>query len=132
MSVILMDKDRLELLMQVATWYYEENQEQSVIAKRIGKSRSMVSRLLQEARDQGLVEIRVRHPLQTDPELESQLVQTFGLSRAWVLADPPNNYTLLLRSLGKLGARCLQQKLHDNIKIGIGWGASLHQLVRAM
>jgi DNA-binding transcriptional regulator LsrR (DeoR family) len=126
------DKDRLELLVQVATWYYEENQDQSVIAKRINRSRSMVSRLLQEAREQGLVEIRVRHPLGTVPELENQLAQTFGLSRAWVLTDPPNDYTLLLRRLGRLGARCLQQKLHGGIKVGIGWGASLYQLVRAM
>lgn len=128
-----MDNERLELLGQVAVWYYEDQLDQSDIAERIGKSRSMVSRMLQEAREQGLVEIRVTYPLKQDTELEACLCQTFGLSEAWVLANPPtDDYTTLLRRLGRLGSRCLQQKLHDNIKIGMGWGASLHQLVRAM
>ena len=43
--------DRLEFLGQVASWYYEDDLDQSEIASRIGKSRSMVSRLLREARD---------------------------------------------------------------------------------
>lgn len=128
-----MDNDRLEILGQVAAWYYEDNVDQTVIAERIGKSRSMVSRMLQEAREQGLVEIRVTYPLKRDTEVEDHLCKMFGLTEAWVLANPPvNDRTTLLRRLGRLGSRCLQAKLHNNIKIGIGWGASLHQFVRAM
>ncbi|MCB0153649.1 MAG: sugar-binding transcriptional regulator [Anaerolineae bacterium] len=128
-----MDNDRLEILGQVAAWYYEDNVDQTVIAERIGKSRSMVSRMLQEAREQGLVEIRVTYPLKRDTEVENQLCEMFDLAEAWVLANPPvNDRTTLLRRLGRLGSRCLQAKLHNNIKIGIGWGASLHQFVRAM
>lgn len=128
-----MDNDRLEILGQVAAWYYEDNVDQTVIAERIGKSRSMVSRMLQEAREQGLVEIRVTYPLKRDTEVETRLCQTFDLTEAWVLANPPvNDRTTLLRRLGRLGSRCLQTKLHNDIKIGIGWGASLHQFVRAM
>jgi len=48
-----MDDNRLELLGQVAVWYYEDNLDQTEIAKRIGRSRSMVSRMLNEARDLG-------------------------------------------------------------------------------
>ncbi len=43
------DEDRLEFLGQVAAWYYEDNMDQAEIASRIGKSRSMVSRLITEA-----------------------------------------------------------------------------------
>lgn len=128
-----MDNDRLDLLGQVAVWYYEDNLEQSVIAERIGKSRSMISRMLQEAREQGLVEIRVTYPLKQDVALEAKLCETFQLSGAWVLAEPPtNDRATLLRRLGRLGARCLHEKLRDGIQIGIGWGASLHQLVRSV
>lgn len=127
-----MDPDRLEFLAQVASWYYEENLSQETIAQRIGRTRSMVSRLLQEAREQGLVEIRVNYPLRTDFELGSRLRETFGLSEAWVLARPPADHPVLLRRLGELGVHCLRRYLHDGVRVGIGWGTALHEVVRAM
>ena len=45
-----MEEERTDLLTQVAIWYYEEGLNQADIADRIGKSRSMVSRLLDQAR----------------------------------------------------------------------------------
>jgi len=127
-----MDPERLEYLVQIATWYYEENLSQEEIAGRVGLSRSMVSRLLQKAREHGLIEIRVRYPLKTDGALERRLCQTFSLSQASVLCDPPGDRSTLLRRVGELGARCLQQRLHDDISIGVGWGTAVSEVVRAM
>ncbi len=92
----------------------------------------MVSRLLEQAREAGLVEVRVRYPLRTDPELEQRLCQKFGLAEAHVLAEPPDDYQLLLRRLGELGARCLQASLHPGIIIGLSWGSGVHAVVSAM
>ena len=129
----MLDEDRLELLGRVAVWYYEEQIDQSEIARRVGKSRSMVSRMLQEARDQGLVEIRVSYPLRRDRDLETRLCATFGLREALVLANPPrNDYASLVERLGRLGARYLQPLLHDGVQVGIGWGVTLYQLVAAL
>lgn len=128
-----MDDNRLELLGQVATWYYEDNLDQTEIAQRIDRSRSMISRMLNEARDLGLIEIRVKFPLKTDQELETRLRDVFNLAQARVLAEPPiDDYPTLLRRLGRLTAQYLQDILHDNIKISIGWGASLHQVVQSL
>ena len=127
-----MGEERTDLLAQVAIWYYEDGLNQAAIAKRINKSRSMVSRLLDQAREAGLVEVRIRHPLRTDPELERRLCQEFDLAQAHVLARPPEDYQLLLRRLGELGARCLQAALHPGIIIGISWGTGVHAVVRAM
>lgn len=127
-----MEEERIDLLAQVAIWYYEEGLNQAAIAERIGKSRSMVSRLLDQARDAGLVEVRIRYPLRTDSELEQQLLQEFDLAEAHVLADPPENYQLLLRRLGDLGARCLQASLHPGVIIGLSWGTAVHAVVSAM
>lgn len=129
----MLDEDRLELLGRVAVWYYEEQIDQTEIAKRVGKSRSMVSRMLQEARDQGLVEIRVTYPLRRDRDLEARLCAVFGLKEAFVLANPPrNDYQSLMSRLGRLGARYLQQILRDDMHIGIGWGVTLYNLVAAL
>jgi DNA-binding transcriptional MocR family regulator len=48
--------ERTELLAQVASMYYEDNLNQDEIARRIDTSRSTVSRMLQEAREAGMVE----------------------------------------------------------------------------
>jgi DNA-binding transcriptional regulator LsrR (DeoR family) len=128
-----MDDNRLELLGQVATWYYEDNMGQTEIAERIGRSRSMVSRMLNEARELGLVEIRVRFPLKADAALAAQLCQEFGLTQARVLATPPvDDFPTLLRRIGRLGAYYLEEILRDNITLGIGWGATSHALVKAL
>lgn len=124
--------ERLDLLAQVATWYYEDKLDQKAIAQRIGRSPSMVSRLLQEAHDRGLIEIRIHYPLKTATDLEGRLCQTFSLSQALVLAGVPADPSILHRRLGELGARYLQQCLHKDIRIGIGWGITVFEVVRAM
>lgn len=127
-----MEEERLDLLAQVAIWYYEAGLDQAAIAERINKSRSMVSRLLDQARAAGLVEVRIHYPLRTDAGLEEQLTTEFGLSCAHVLAEPPDDYQLLLRRLGELGARALQSSLHPGITIGLSWGTGVHAVVSAM
>lgn len=126
------EEDRIEFLGQVAAWYYEDNLDQSEIAKRIGKSRSMVSRLLAEARETGLVEIRVRLPLRTEPRLEEGLVEHFGLSEARVLKAGDADVQSMLRKLGRLASRSIQPRLRSGIGVAIGWGAALFHTVRAI
>jgi len=126
------DDDRFDLLAQIALWYYEDGLDQAEIAVRINKSRSMVSRLLDQAREAGLVEIKVHYPLRIDAELGRKVCAEFGLLHAHVLAEPPNDYNLLLKRLGELGARCLQEALHPGVTIGISWGTGVHAVVSAM
>jgi deoxyribonucleoside regulator len=127
-----MEAARAELLAQVATWYYEDELDQEAIGQRINRSRSMVSRLLEEARQAGLVEIHVKYPLKTDADCERRLRTTFGLRAALVLAQASGDHQALLRRLGDLGARYLQGQIHDDMLIGVGWGTSVHAVVRSM
>ncbi len=122
----------MTLLAQVASWYYEHDFSQDEIAQRVERSRSMVSRMLHEARQLGLVTIQVHFPLRTDVDLAQRLCQAFSLAEAHVLADAPTDYEMLLQQLGELGARCLQRELHNGITIGMSWGTALYQVVRAM
>ena len=52
--------------------YYLEEKNQAEIAKAIGVTRSMISGMLTEAHESGIVEIRIQRPLQSDPELEKR------------------------------------------------------------
>lgn len=60
------DHEKRRRLAYVARRYYLDDQKQSDIAAELGVSRPMVSRLLTEARQLGVVEITVH-----DPEVEA-------------------------------------------------------------
>lgn len=125
-----MDLDRRELLAQVAVWYYEDGVDQEKIAARIGKSRSMVSRMLNEVRELGLVEIRVKYPMKRHSDLERRLTERYGLKSAWILASPPRgSESLRCRVVGRLASTCLLQHVHDGIRIGMAWSSTIKHLV---
>ena len=50
---------KIQLLKKIATMYYIEHLTQAEIGRSLNMSRSTVSRLLQEARDKGVVTITV-------------------------------------------------------------------------
>src|SRR5687768_14576908 len=58
-----------QLLYTAATLYYVQDATQAEIADRLGTSRATVSRLLSEARRQGIVRIEVIEPVEADTAL---------------------------------------------------------------
>jgi DNA-binding transcriptional regulator LsrR (DeoR family) len=67
-----------------ARLYYGDDLSQQEVAERLNVSRSTVSRLLQLARDTGIVHIEVRPP-STSAELSAQLTSALDLRRAVVV-----------------------------------------------
>lgn len=123
-------QDRANLLADVAEMYYLKQKNQAEIAKLIGVTRSMVSRMLTEAREDGIVEIRVRRPLVLDPELGAALMEHFGLKdTSVVILDNPSQR--LLSALGNAGVQMLKRYLSPNKILGIAWGTSISATVNA-
>ena len=58
----MLSQEKQKKLAYVARRYYLENQRQSDIAKELGVSRPLVSRMLSEARELGVVEITIHEP----------------------------------------------------------------------
>ena len=80
-----MDPDHREKLAQIAEMYYISKLTQQQIAARTGYSRSMISRLLSEAEQEGVVEITINYPHQRNIELEHQLIAMLDLKTARIL-----------------------------------------------
>ncbi|GLX01505.1 sugar-binding domain-containing protein [Microtetraspora sp. NBRC 16547] len=75
-----------ELMYAAASQYYLDDANQGDIAKRLGVSRATVSRLLAEARRQGMVEIRVHRPSSLeDGPLATELADALGLRRVYLV-----------------------------------------------
>jgi DNA-binding transcriptional regulator LsrR (DeoR family) len=124
--------ERTELLARVASLYYEKNLTQSEIASQFHISRSTVSRLLQEARDEGIVEIVIHFPWKRSQHLEQQLVESFSLHEARVLASYNENYEQILQGLGILAARYLESIVQPDTVLGISWGTAILSMVQAL
>ena len=127
--------DERFMLADVAQLYYVDDLTQQQIARQIGVSRSNVSRLLKEARERGVIEIRVHHPLQTVPDLQRDLREQLGLHDCIVLAAAtPRDGPRVVPSeiaprLGALAARYLQERIGDQTVIGVGWGSTVYHVV---
>ncbi|MEV0230535.1 sugar-binding domain-containing protein [Nonomuraea sp. NPDC050786] len=76
----------LELMYAAAQQYYMEEATQGDIAKRLGVSRATVSRLLTEARRQGIVEIKVHRPATLgDGPLAAEVAEALRLQRVYLV-----------------------------------------------
>ena len=123
---------RDELLAFVAEKYFRDDLKQSDIAEMIGVTRSAVSRMLTEAREKGLVEIIIHHPLQYDQDLEMKLRGVFNLKHASVVVfQGQPDYEELRKKLGKAASRVLTNLIKPGDKIGIGWGTSVQATIEA-
>ena len=124
--------DRLELLGRIASLYHEQNQTQADIAAVVGISRSTVSRLLQEAKDAGIVEITVHYPWKTDHDLGRWLAARFSLSQVQVLAGRDRGSDEVVQGIGVLAARCLEGILNHGAVLGVSWGGAVQSTIRAL
>jgi DNA-binding transcriptional regulator LsrR (DeoR family) len=119
------------LLADVAEMYYLEGKIQSEIAETVGVTRSMISRMLTEARETGIVEIRIHRPLQADPELASALKERFGLMDVLVIDTRHRRGDGLVRALGSAAARVLERHLAPQRIVGLAWGTTISATVDA-
>lgn len=128
--------DREELLATVASLYYKLNQSQAEIADRFGVSTSKISRMLKEARDNGIVEIRIHMPIPRDIALEQELCATFRLRDALVLQTGSDvSEDELLAAVGQLAAGYLHRmipSLAAGASIGVAWGTSVHAAINVL
>ena len=121
-------------LAEVAHLYYIKNLTQGHIAERIGMSRSNVSRMLKEARDRGLVEIRIHAPLTAAGGLQEELGRRLGLRECLVLANPRLGTVAATAAdrmgrLSALGARYLQENIADGSVVGVSWSSTVYHVV---
>ena len=96
---------RLVLTASVARRYYIDGASKVEIADELGLSRFKVARLLDEARESGLVRIEIGHAGAVDVELSDRLQQAMGLRHCIVVDTPEVDPASLRNALGVGGRR---------------------------
>jgi deoxyribonucleoside regulator len=117
-------------LITVAKLYYEQNLTQSEIGRRLNTSRSTVSRMLQEARDSGIVQIIINYTWERDTSLEMQLMNSFELKDVRVLKSFDRSAEDVRQGMGQLAARYLNRIIDDHQILGVSYGRSIAQTVQ--
>ena len=123
--------NRIDLLVRIAELYYQQGLSQQEISKMMGISRPTISRLLDEAKETGVVEIIVHSPITKHPQLSYALRTAFGLRDAIVIAGEYDFDKALVRC-AKCAVHFLKTVLDNNMSIGISWGRALEALCDVM
>lgn len=119
------------LLFKVAKLYYEDEKTQAEIAKQMRVSRPIISKMLQMARHEGIIEIKVHPPDRTLFHLEARLCQTFGLDEVMLAAvDEHDTEETVKVKTAKCAADYLSQQLQDGQRVSVSWGTTLSHLVQ--
>lgn len=123
----------LRLMSKVSKLYYHRELTQQDISEKLHISRPKVSRLLQQARDEGIVQFIVHTPLGMYTDLEEQLEVKYGLKEAIVVeVIDPHSQDAVSREVGSAAASYFHRTLSDGDVIGISWGSTLNAMVNAL
>lgn len=126
--------DEMRLVVRVARMYYEWNIKQAAIANQLGLSQPTISRLLQRAKDEGIIRISVTVPQGIYTDLEEQLVKFYRLRDAIVVdCSSDSDERMIEHQVGSAAAYYLESALRPNEVVGISsWSSTLLALVDAM
>ncbi len=119
---------RMQRLVRVATMYYEKNMSQSEIANKLEISRPMISKMLKEARELGVVNISIRQQTDAQQMLADNLCGLFSLEKAYVVKAEKSAAEMNER-IALFALSLLAQLNEKRQRIGIGWGSMVGKLV---
>ena len=118
--------EKQKKLAYVARRYYLEDWKQSDIAQELGVSRPLISRMLREARELGVVEIMIHEPGAKAANLLERLRRANSI-RGGVLVEDGEDGDATNQLLSQ-GAVDLLRQIGTR-RLGVGWGYLIGQLV---
>ena len=125
------DIKRISESVEVAKLYYVDDLDQKEIAKKLDLSRPTVSRLLQYARENKIVNIDIHNPYAKAIDLSEKLSEKYQADIVVV----PDNYDGLedsLEAVTAYAANYLLSLVEENNTIGIGWGKTINELSKQL
>ena len=115
----------LVLTATVARRYYFDGASKSEIAEDLQLSRFKVARLLDHARETGLVRIELDYRGEIDLDLSARLRSAYGLRHCVVIESPEDDPLLLRGNVGRAAAELLSEIVTADDVLGLAWGRGL-------
>ena len=118
---------RIERMVMVARMYYEQDMTQNEIAKELGISRPLVSILLTEAKNCGIVTFQIHNVANSRQLMINQLENKFHGIHFQIVPDE-SSADATDNILAKTAFQFCFHELTDVKNIGIGWGSMLSRM----
>lgn len=122
---------KAEKLLMVAKKYYEEEKTQNEIAKELGVSRPLISRMIHEAREYGIVKIELCPIGSGNNLLLNQVRNLFALKDGIIVRDKAND-----NETNKMVTEQIIEYLHKEMphikNVGLGWGSMMGKVLNCM
>lgn len=124
--------ETIRLMNTILNLHYVEKLTQTEIAQHLGLSIPKVNRLLQQAHEQGYVNITIRTPFQQLFDLEARLKAVFNLNDVIVIPAVAETGISSLNALGAVAANYLLAHLRDGDVVAITPGTTLRAVALAL
>lgn len=120
------------IIYKVVRAYYEDGLTQQEIGNKYGISRIKVSRMLNKALEDRIVQIKINAPTGNLHNLEHTLEEKYGIKEVVVVDTGKDDQDEVIASIGRAAAGYLNANLQGNEIIGLTWGRALLNMVNAL
>jgi DNA-binding transcriptional regulator LsrR (DeoR family) len=127
----LVNTKQHSLILQVAKLYYYQGMTTEDIAQELGLSRPKVSRLLTQARQQGMVQIQIFDPYDGSQSLGKELEKLYQLKSVHTVPVPDNiSEAEALERVAIFTGAHLNTLIKAGTVMGVAWGTTLAAISR--
>ena len=119
--------NKLKRMVEVSRLYYEENCSQNEIAKKLGISRPLVSLILNEAKERGIVTVSINDSRVTAEYAVEKLKNTYRIEAIVTVPDGKNDDLTNMRVAEAAYQYCFS-KANEGKHVGVGWGSILGRM----
>ncbi|MEF9879399.1 MAG: sugar-binding transcriptional regulator [Clostridia bacterium] len=109
------------LMIKISWYYYFEGLTQQKISELMGISRMRVIKLLEKARQTGIIQFKLRKDGENRMELEHRLIDEFHLADAFVVPAALNK-SEVNAGVAKAASMYISERLDDNCFLNLGYG----------
>jgi deoxyribonucleoside regulator len=116
------------LLARIAHQYFVLGETQQAIAERLQINRTKIHRLLIEAKERGIVSVRIHAGTSEALELEEKLRRKYRLDICSITPNDTGPDLGLSEVIGIYAAQTVETLLRDNMTIAMAWGRTMKWL----
>ncbi|EJD6474005.1 sugar-binding transcriptional regulator [Providencia rettgeri] len=125
---------KMEQAARAAWLYFVAGKTQQEIAHELGLSRQVAQRLISLAKEQGMVQVQITHPITECLRLANEIQQKYHLTHCFVVPSGQLDTEATLDMISVAGAELMEQLIDPDKPqiIGIGSGRTLRSIIDAL
>ena len=119
---------KIRQMVDICEQYYLKGKNQQDIADSLGLSRPSVSRLLNQARAEGIVTITIHNPYSDEQQYATLLEQRFGLHKVIVTNVPESDVNTFFSAQAEAVTYLLDCELRNGDTLGVMGGTTINKI----